>query len=231
MVSLLSFALGYVVSARWIFPARDRTPSARLAEVPAVIGLQLEEARIRLGAEGLTAAASGRIHDSRREAGIVIAQSPLGGQLAASTDTVRLTVSAGPRSVELPALVGLSERQATRILSELGFTVRSTRVRSPVGGVEGTSPPAGELVSLPAEVELRVGEGPEAVVVPDLVGLHIDDVEALLRQYGLELGSVRFQADAPEARGRVIAQSPPAGYSTRGGSFVSVEVAGRGGAR
>lgn len=228
-IVLVFLGVGYLIAGRWLFPAEATTAPIQLVEVPELIGERVEEARSRLRGQGLEVVLAGKINHPRADPGVVVAQSPLPGQLAQPEDSVRLTLSAGPRSVEVPALSGLSERQATEILERLGFTVRIRKVASPVGGVEGTSPAAGEALRPPAEVEIRVAEGPQTVAVPDLVGLHIDDVEALLSPFNLGLGSVRFAPQADEAPGRVIGQSPPAGYFLRVGGFISVEVAGTAG--
>lgn len=197
--------------------------------VPDTRGSGADEARSRLRGVGLEARVEARIHHPDAEPGTVVAQAPLPGQLAASGDTVSLTLSRGEELRVVPDLSGFSARQATLVLEKLGFTVTTEVVASAAGrgGVQGTRPAAGERVPVPSALELLVGEGPQIALVPSLRGLHVDDVEARLEEAGLQLGTVRFDPDARAAPGRVIAQSPPAGYSLRGGGSVSVEVAGR----
>lgn len=231
LVVLLCFTVGYAAAARFLFRAADAAPDVRRAEVPDLRGGTAGEARDRLREEGMEARVEAWIHHPRAERGTVVAQSPLGGQVAADGDTVSLTLSRGPDVRAVPDLSGLSARQANLVLERMGFTVRTEVVSSGSGhaGVQGTRPAAGERVPVPFTVELLVGEGPQIALVPSLRGLHIDDVEARLEEAGLQLGTVRFDPDARAAPGRVIAQSPPSGYSLRGGGAVSVEVAGRAG--
>lgn len=227
IVVLLCFGIGYFLAAAWLFPAPERASPEELVRVPDLVGQRLADAGAQAADRGLVAAVGAELSHPRAEAGVVVAQSPLARQMAAPGDTVRLALSLGPRAARVPAVGGLSEAQATAVLERLGFTVRSRAVRAPSPGVQGSEPEAGALVALPAEVELRVGEGARAVAVPDLRGMHIDDVEGLLAEAGLQIGSVRYDPDAAQAPGRVVGQAPPAGYSLRGGGFVSLEVAGR----
>lgn len=228
LVAAVAFGLGYLAAATLLFPGEGEAADVRLAEVPDLQGLSSEEATERLQRAGLEARVEGRIHHPELEAGTVVAHSPLAGQLARAGAPVALTLSAGPPETPVPDLAGLPPTRARQVLERLGFRVETRAVPSdvPGEGVRGTEPPAGELVRVPGEVTLLVGEGPQVVVVPDLGGRHVDDVTGILENAGLQLGTVRFDPEAPQAPGRVVTQSPPAGYSLRGGGAVSVKVAG-----
>lgn len=227
IVAVLAFALGYLLAARWLFPASDARVAAELVPVPDLVGTAVESAESRLRDAGLVARVGAELNHPEEEEGSVLAQSPLPGGMAVEGDTVRLTVSLGRRTASVPPLRGLAEPEAVAVLERLGFTVTSRSVQAPSPGVQETEPNAGALVTLPAEVEVRVGEAARVVEVPDLRGMHIEDVEQLLEEAGLQLGSLQYDEAAAQAPGRVVAQSPPAGYSLRAGGFVSVEVAGR----
>lgn len=227
IVVLACFGVGYFLAATVLFPAPEEATPVEQVRVPEAVGQPLEAAVRRAAERGLELVATTAIDHPRAEAGVVVAQSPLAGQRAAVGDTVRVATSLGTRTARVPPLRGLSASQATTILERLGFTVRLREVEAASPGVQETEPAAGTRLDLPAEVEVRVGEGSRVVAVPDLRGMHIDDVETLLEEAGLQLGSVRYDPDAAQAPGRVVGQSPPPGYSLRGGGFVSVEVAGR----
>ncbi len=228
-VALLCFGIGYVAAVRLLFPATERGQDLQLVTVPALIGMPLERASAELQRQGLEPDVRARIRHPRAAVGEVVGQSPLAGQRARPGDPVHLTLSAGPDSRRVPELRGVAPRQAVQVLEGLGFQVRTRAVTDDgaFSGVQSSRPEAGEEVSLPAEVELLVAEGPQVVVVPNLEGRHVDDVEEVLEEAGLRLGTVRFDPNSSAAPGRVVAQSPPAGYSLRGGSSVSIEVAGR----
>lgn len=226
-VTVATFLVGYFVAATWLFPASEDPTDTRLVEVPDLAGSASEEAMERLGEEGLEGAIGSRLHHSDAPVGEVLAQHPLGGQVARPGDTVRLAVSAGPATRQVPELEGLAAVQAAQVLRGMGFDVELRREDAGGrGGVLGSRPEAGSRVTLPATIELRVAEGAAIVEVPELRGRHVDDVAAILEEAGLQLGALRYRPDASEAPGRVSSQSPPAGFSVRGGSFVSVVVAG-----
>ena len=227
-VVVVAFAAGYVLAAAVLFPEEGEAADVRLVEVPELAGLEAEGALSRLREIGLEGRVEGRIHHPEAAFGTVVAQAPLPGQLSQAGDSVELTLSAGAPSLEVPDLEGLSPVRAREVLERMGLTIETRTVPSsqPGEGVRGTEPPAGDTVRPPAEIVMLVGEGPQIVVVPDLRGRHVDDVERILDEAGLQVGAVRFEPEAPEAPGRVVAQSPPAGYSLRSGGSVSVKVAG-----
>ncbi len=231
VVVVVSFAVGYLISTGWLFPRGDSSADLQVVRVPDLGGRPLEDARTDLEARDLSLLVQGRIGHPEMDSGRIVAQDPLPGQLAARRGTVYVTVSRGADWRTIPDLQGVASEQAEAMLTEMGFAVRTRNIASNGlhGGVQGSDPAAGERVALPAEVELLVSQGPQIAVVPDLSGRHVDDVEVLLEAAGLQLGSIQFDPEAPQAPGRVVAQNPPPGYSLRGGGFVSIEVAGRAG--
>ncbi|MFF8829032.1 Stk1 family PASTA domain-containing Ser/Thr kinase [Streptomyces sp. NPDC015131] len=92
-------------------------------DVPGVTGDSVEDATRALEEAGLTVkVAPARVHSSE-DAGTVAAQSPAEGREAAKGDTITLTVSKGPRTVEVPDVTGKKVDDATRELEDAGFTV------------------------------------------------------------------------------------------------------------
>ncbi len=227
-VVVATFAVGYTIAATWLFPSSPDPVDRRFTRVPSLIGMPLAEARSRVEELGFTPVAGARLRHPEAAEGTVVAQSPLPGQFAHARDTVTLATSAGVPVRTVPDLVGLGGAEATRLLRRLGFEVQVVRARDPGGraGAIETRPPAGTRVSLPAPIELVLGEGSAIVLVPDLRGRHVDDVEDLLQQAELQLGAVRYQVDAEEGPGRVVSQSPAPGASLRSTGFVSVVVSG-----
>jgi len=227
LLTLATFVLGYTISARWLFPSEEDPTQGDFTEIPDLSGVPLDVAVTRARDLGLEARSEGALHHPEMEAGSVIAQSPLPGQVARPGDTLHLTLSAGPESRLVPDLVGLAGDEGATLLRRSGFDVDIIRSRLPArAGVIETRPAAGTRLALPATVELVIAEGAAIVVVPDLRGRHVDDVEAILEEGQLRLGSIRYQVDAPEGPGRVVSQSPAPNSSLRGDGFVSVVVAG-----
>ncbi len=229
VLTLAAVVVGYTMAARWLFPAPTAPGGETLVELPDLVGLDDASARERVADLGLRYEATAEVHHPRAEPGIVLSQSPLPGQLARPGAPVRVTLSRGPERQRVPDVNGLSERQARIILEQLGFTtvVRTEDAQIRSGLVLETSPAGGTELSIPAEVEIVVSGGFDVVAVPDLLGRHAEDVEELLAELGLVLGVVTFDEDAIDAPGRVIGQTPPAGYNLRVGGRVAIQVAGQ----
>lgn len=114
----------------------DRNPDTAVAlvvskgapvEVPDVSGLSVEDATAELEAEGLKAEVlPGRVHSAEAE-GDVAEQSPGEGAEAAEGDTVQLTVSKGPRMLDVPDVTGRDVDEARSTLEEAGFEVKVER--------------------------------------------------------------------------------------------------------
>ncbi|MFE7466183.1 Stk1 family PASTA domain-containing Ser/Thr kinase [Streptomyces sp. NPDC057499] len=96
-------------------------------EVPDVTGLSVEDATATLADEGLKAKVlPGRVH-SPEVAGDIARQSPGEGAEAAEGDTVELTVSEGPRMIDVPDVTGQDLDDATAELEKAGFEVKVDR--------------------------------------------------------------------------------------------------------
>ncbi|MEU8518596.1 Stk1 family PASTA domain-containing Ser/Thr kinase [Streptomyces sp. NBC_01216] len=127
-------------------PGTERSPDSAVAlvvskgapiDVPDVTGESVEDATAALREAGLTVRiASERIH-SPQDAGTIAAQSPSEGSRAARGDVITLTVSKGPRMIEVPDVVGATVDEARERLEQAGFEVK----------VEKTFPFLGDTVS------------------------------------------------------------------------------------
>ncbi|WNF26599.1 Stk1 family PASTA domain-containing Ser/Thr kinase [Streptomyces sp. C11-1] len=114
----------------------DRRPDTAVAlvvskgspvDVPDVTGLPVEDATAELEAEGLKAEVlPGRVHSSEA-AGDIAEQSPGRGAEAAEGDTIQLTVSKGPRMLDVPDVTGRNVDEARSTLEEAGFEVKVDR--------------------------------------------------------------------------------------------------------
>lgn len=114
----------------------DRNPDTAVAlvvskgapvDVPDVTGLSAGDATAELEAEGLKAEVlPGRIHSPEAE-GVVAEQSPGEGAEAAEGDTIQLTVSKGPRMLDVPDVTGRDVDEARSTLEEAGFEVKVDR--------------------------------------------------------------------------------------------------------
>ncbi len=122
--------------------------------VPDVRGQEQSAAIAALEAAGLKpVVAAETVFDRRVPAGAVVAQDPASGNLTRG-GAVTLTVSKGPKLVDVPSFVGKQAKEAQQALEKLGFEVRVEEI---LGGFFGTvrdqdpmnkSVPEGSVVTL-----------------------------------------------------------------------------------
>lgn len=84
-------------------------------------GRPFDEAKRALEDAGFKVASS-EVFSDDVDKGDVVSQTPQGGSMAKGS-TITLTVSKGPRRIEVPNLVGMSRKDATKLLEDAGFKV------------------------------------------------------------------------------------------------------------
>ncbi|MFH8835967.1 Stk1 family PASTA domain-containing Ser/Thr kinase [Streptomyces sp. NPDC017868] len=113
-------------------PGTERSPDSAVAlvvskgspvDVPDVSGETVADATAALQEEGLTVKVAPERINSPEAAGTVAAQSLAGGSRAAEGDVITLTVSKGPKLVEVPDVTGKSTEDARTALEDAGFEV------------------------------------------------------------------------------------------------------------
>jgi beta-lactam-binding protein with PASTA domain/predicted Ser/Thr protein kinase len=155
----------------------------------------------------------------------VIEQDPIPDEEVDEGSTVTLTISAGPASVAMPDVAGLTEAQATKRLTNLGLLVQPQFEFSdtiPEGRAIRTDPGAGIRVDTGQTVKLFISRGSNKVEVPSVIGLRDD--QALARLASTELNGTVVERDSEEPGGEVVGQSPSAGTMVNSGSSVTLFV-------
>ncbi|MFK3731208.1 Stk1 family PASTA domain-containing Ser/Thr kinase [Streptomyces sp. NPDC088090] len=145
-------------------PGTERAPDSAVAlvvskgapvDVPDVTGETVADATAALQEAGLkVTVAPERVH-SPEAAGSVAAQSLAEGSRAAKGDAVTLTVSRGPRPVEVPDVLGMTTDEARAALEDAGFEVKVEKsfpfLGNEVTGQSaegGTTAPEGSTVTI-----------------------------------------------------------------------------------
>ncbi len=207
----------------------DESADATLVTVPNVVGRQLEGpdgARVLLEGAGFIIDTSFEDNPDFED-GEVISQSPEGNADLEEGGTVELTVSNGEPVVTLSDVVGFTEQDARSALGDQGFRTINTELvfSSDVepGKVVEQDPAAGEDAPLSAEITLRVSQGADTRVVPDVAGRPVDEAEGILTQ--AEFNVVQQQENSASVpAGTVIRTDPPANTSLEKGSTVTLFV-------
>jgi beta-lactam-binding protein with PASTA domain len=129
--------------------------------VPNAVGVSQGDARDRLVAAGFQVK-SASVH-SDQPVGTVVAQAPAAGEKIARGTAVRINVSKGSATANVPNEVGQTSDAAQRDLAAKGFKPSVVQVPSdqPVGTVVAQSPTGGQARKGTA-VQLNVSSGPGA---------------------------------------------------------------------
>jgi eukaryotic-like serine/threonine-protein kinase len=200
----------------------------REVEVPQLSGKSVNEASVLLIDAGLRLRVEeGRRVDPKVPAGQILAQDPAAGLRTRRERSVKVWVSAGPRSSIVPALVGESDRTAQMRVQQDGFIVSSlSEIRSaeyPAGTVVAQTPPA---KSQSERVALLVNRGERGAtyVMPDLIGVNGDRAADVLRARGFRVAVVGDHPYPGVPAGVVLRQAPQAGFQIAPGEAISIEV-------
>lgn len=224
-VSVISFVLGFVAVALWLLPgALSRSESA----VPNVVGLLYKDAASRLSTAGFEVRTGESLYHPTAPKNSVLGQTPLPGVKGLKGDEVLLDVSLGARKATVPDVVGLSRSEAVKALEEAGFDVSNDAIerldQRPRGEVLSTLPRSGVTLTIPAEVRLSVSAGPDAIGVPSMVGMTVEDALSLIGQLGLVAGPLRDDLTGTQPLGHVSAQRPAANAPVAPGSTVTLTI-------
>ncbi|MGI9642898.1 MAG: PASTA domain-containing protein [Acidimicrobiia bacterium] len=193
--------------------------------VPDVAGLSAADANAALVDAGFDVAETTQASDDVAE-GVAIGTEPAGGSTAPAGSTVRLIISSGPSTVEVPDVTGQPVEDAVAELEGLGFTTTTEEQASEdveEGLVISTNPRAGTAVAPGSEVVVVVSTGPEDVVVPDFVGMTVEEANAAAEAAGLGVTFVE-DPDDPDPEGLVVEQDPAAGEMVPAGSEVTLQL-------
>jgi serine/threonine-protein kinase len=218
---LLTYVLFAAASMRLALKTRE-------VVVPELAGRTVNEATVALAVEGLNLKVEeGRRADPKVPAGQILLQEPQAGVRTRRERSVKVWVSAGPRSMIVPALNGESERAARMKVEQEGLELE------PGAEIRSAEYPAGTIVaqwpgpkSTSGRVALLVnrGERGASYVMPDLIGVNGDRAADLLRNRGFRVAVVGEHPYPGVPSGIVLRQSPQAGFQISPGEPISLEV-------
>ncbi|MEU8761875.1 Stk1 family PASTA domain-containing Ser/Thr kinase [Streptomyces sp. NPDC048659] len=147
-------------------PGTGRAPDSAIAlvvskgapiDVPDVTGETVAEATATLQDAGLKVTVAPERINSPEDAGAVAAQSLAEGSRAAKGDAVTLTVSKGPRMVEVPDVVGMKTDEAKAELETAGFEVKVEKTFPFLGDtVGGQSVPGDSTAAQGSAITLTI---------------------------------------------------------------------------
>jgi eukaryotic-like serine/threonine-protein kinase len=200
------------------------SPAPTMVEVPTVTGLPEQDARNQILSAGLRVGQVTSAPSDVGQIGRITSTNPPVGQQIEERSTVDLVVGAGPESVNVPLLEGMTLQEATTRLEQAGLrlgpqTTQETSDRNLIDRIIESNPRAGETVRGQTEIAVVVGAEQTGIQIPDVRGQDPDDAEDILRDLGLSV-----QRDENDSGSdRVSGTNPSAGTKVQRGSEVTLQ--------
>lgn len=204
----------------------------REVAIPNLAGRTMADARKTTDENGLGLTLERRYYSPDVAEGKILSQVPPAGTRVRRGWQVRVAESMGTQRLQIPSVVGQSQRAAEinirRRGLEMGTVAQMALPDAPADRVVSQSPPPNASGVSAPRISLLVTNAaqPRAFVMPDLVGQPLGSVQIALRDAGLRLGEARI-ADglgAISPASIVVSQSPGAGEKILLGGAVNFQV-------
>ena len=165
--------------------------------LPDVVGMSLTDATEVFGEEGIEIEIAGEEPTPDRPEGTVLTQTPAAGSMVKKGRRIKLIISAGQEMVNVPSMVGFSQRQAELRLKEAGLksgsfnwavddSIQFAKVLVYSVPSEGSLVPKG----MPINLFFSRGSQTNIIFVPQLVGLNLDEAQYVVDSVGLNISKV-----------------------------------------
>ena len=202
--------------------------------VPALEGLNKDEAIALVEEHGLFAKTSGTFSSEYVPAGAIVLQTPNSGTYIKQRSTIALVVSSGTGVLlpvngisTMPFVVWDTEEVAIEKLQTAGFALPSIELEYnelvSEGCVIDTSVEAGEEAPEGSTITIVISKGPEPIPMPNVIGKTARGAIDLLEGKGL-LVSVEYEDSTSVSKDEVIGQSIQTGSIVKRGDNVAITV-------
>lgn len=159
------------------------------------------------------------VYNVEKPAGTIFEQEPEPNALVKENRTIYLTmVSLVPPHVKVPDLTDVSYREAEAIITSYGLKIgeliyKPDLARNAVLGLEykGQVLTPGRMIPKGSVIDVILGDGyGSQIVLPNLVGLSLDEAVFIVHGSNLAVGSILFDPDVTDSlAARVYKQYPP----------------------
>ena len=207
--------------------------------VPDLVGKSPAAARMIAEQTGLEISVERQYYSPTVPEGKILSQLPPAGSQVRRGWQVRVAESLGPQRVEIPNVVGQSQRVANINIRRRGLDVGAiAQMRLPdvpEGQVLSQAPPPNASgVSAPS-ISLLVANPqlPQAFVMPNFIGQTLGSGKQTVQDAGLRLGAVSLTTDTsspapgtapPSPASVIVSQNPAAGEKVTVGAAVNFTV-------
>lgn len=189
--------------------------------VPDLTRLTKEEAEAAAARSQLRVEVAGTRVEPRVAEGHVFEQDPPAGSRTRPLRSVKIFISSGQLSLEIPDLSGVPLRKAQLSLQQMGLRIGNlARIPSSEllpDQVVAQHPAAGSRRQKGDAVSLLVADGPpvRVYVMPALVGLSAKQASTILEDVGVRVGVSERDPANGEEQGVVLEQRPAEGFPVR----------------
>lgn len=186
------------------------TADTEMVKMINVKNMTLDDAKAALDKIGLKIAQDGTASSDDIDEGKIVSQSVDEGKKVAANTTVKVVVSSGAGSITIPDVTKLSSAEASKKLSDLGFTVTTDYDYSDSIQQEhviSTDPTANSTGKKGDTVKMILSRGVETVQVPDVHEKSQADAQATLQNLGLNVNIASSEYNDTVPNGCVISQS------------------------
>ncbi len=196
--------------------------------IPDVVGENVDDAEETLTDLGLDVSVTMK-SDEEVKTDLVISQSLKPDQKVGKGREIKLVVSSGSEEIEVPDVVGKSQKAAETALEKKGLKAEVTEENSTTveaGNVISQSPEAGETVGVDTKVNLVISLGTKAVklTMPNLVGNSLTEAKKTISDCGLFIEKIQYTSSNEYYSGIVIKQSIAPDTELEEGNYVTLTV-------
>jgi serine/threonine protein kinase len=227
MVAAILAILAVVGAVSGYFAFNKLAGNMAEVEVPAIIGLQQDEAKKLVEDKGLKFVIVGTEKSDEQE-GIILKCYPGEGTKVKKNSDVRVSISSGDKVSSIPNVKNMELGAAKEIITDAGFEVGNITYQASTALQKEyiiSQSPDSEAASTATTIDLVVSSGAEAIysTVPDLHGKTVGQASALLANAGLKLGSTNTATTSDTALNNTISsQSIDPGQKVTEGTAISV---------
>lgn len=222
----------------------------REVAVPKLMGLTSADADRAAFGSGLYTYVENRFYSSDIPEGRILSQLPPAGEKVRRGTRVRVALSLGPQKLDVPNVVGQSQRAAEMNIARRGLELGTVAVVSlpgvPPDQVAAQSPPPNSPNVASPKVNLLVSAPPDEAndlyLTPDFVGHTLDEASRAVAESPMRFGKVTTQKRGANGRGTngntttpvilagtkaspvIVRQNPAAGQKIPAGTQINFEV-------
>ncbi len=205
---------------------------AKTYPVPDLIGKVYEEIKDDTELLGRYTLVEGETVADEAEPGTIIAQDPEGDkEVGESVTQIKVTISAGPETVEMVPLDDMDYQTASTALRNIGLKIGVPTYENDEtieqGFIISYTPMEGVLVPPGTEVQVVVSKGPadKPFPMPKLVDMDEELANITISQHNLDPNGKRDYIHDPEVpEGKVITQYPLEGTEVTEGTAVNLVI-------